>query len=164
MTHIKKLIILLLFCTLPLSATQVFVHEPEDFQPAVECSGVFIECHGEFLFLQTRAGKLHARKWGIPGGKIEKRESPEQAAIREVFEETGLDLTGCVSYTKTVYIKSEIDFVWHMYQAEFREKPAVTISAEHSSYNWLTLQEAMVLPLIPGEVQCIEVVYGSEVD
>jgi len=160
----KQLIILLFFCLSPLSAMQVFVDPPSDFQPAVECSGVFIEYQGEFLFLLTREGKPHAGKWGIPGGKIEKRETPEQAAIRETREETGLDLTGRVRFTKTVYIRSEIDFVWHMYQAEFRNQPIVTISAEHSAYKWLTLQEASALPLIPGELECIELVYGVQVD
>ena len=114
MTHIKKLIIFFFFCISPLSAIQVFEYEPGDFKPAIECSGVFIECYGEFLFLLTRTGKFHAGKWGIPGGKAEKGEAPEHAAIREVLEETGLDLTGCVGFIKTVYTRNEIDFVWHM--------------------------------------------------
>lgn len=31
-------------------------------------------------------------KWGFPGGAVELGETPEQAAIREVKEETGLDV------------------------------------------------------------------------
>lgn len=32
--------------------------------------------------------------WGIPGGLMELKESPEETAIREVYEETGLDISG----------------------------------------------------------------------
>ena len=33
-----------------------------------------------------------SRGWELPGGSIEKNETPEMAAIREVKEETGLDV------------------------------------------------------------------------
>lgn len=40
--------------------------------------------------LLQRRGDSH--KWGFPGGAIELGETPEMAAIREVKEETGLDV------------------------------------------------------------------------
>ena len=41
------------------------------------------------VLLQRRGD---SRKWGFPGGAIELGETPEMAAIREVREETGLDV------------------------------------------------------------------------
>ena len=34
--------------------------------------------------------------WALPGGRVEVGESPQEAAVREVWEETGLDVEGLV--------------------------------------------------------------------
>ncbi len=46
------------------------------------------------LLLTKRAQSLrsHAGQWALPGGRIDAGETPEQAALREVFEEVGLQL------------------------------------------------------------------------
>lgn len=46
------------------------------------------------LLLTRRALTLrdHAGQWALPGGRIDAGESPEQAALRELHEETGLRL------------------------------------------------------------------------
>lgn len=33
---------------------------------------------------------------------------------------------------------------------------------EHIEYQWMTLREALTLPLIRGEAECIRLAYGSE--
>ena len=59
--------------------------------PVVMGVGVIIvNASGEVLF-GKRSGS-HAPYWSIPGGHMEPGESFEQAAIREVAEETGLRL------------------------------------------------------------------------
>ena len=46
------------------------------------------------LILTRRAEQLrdHAGQWAVPGGRIEPGETPEQAALRELFEEVHLEL------------------------------------------------------------------------
>jgi len=43
-----------------------------------------------FLLLLKATGKFGGGLWNAPGGKIKDGESPQDAAKREVFEETGL--------------------------------------------------------------------------
>ena len=45
------------------------------------------------LLIRHHAGKPNAGKWNGPGGKIDPGESPRQAAVRELREETGLVVT-----------------------------------------------------------------------
>lgn len=48
----------------------------------------------QILLQLKNLGLFGGGKWNGPGGKIQPGESPEQAAIREVFEETGLKAKG----------------------------------------------------------------------
>lgn len=47
------------------------------------------------LILTRRSAMLknHAGQWAFPGGRIDQGESPQQAALRELYEEVGLQLT-----------------------------------------------------------------------
>jgi mutator protein MutT len=51
-------------------------------------------CDDAALLLTRRAGGLraHAGQWALPGGRIDPGETPEDAALRELAEEVGLEL------------------------------------------------------------------------
>jgi 8-oxo-dGTP pyrophosphatase MutT (NUDIX family) len=44
--------------------------------------------------LKQQPNDSEANTWGVPGGKIGKTESAEASSMREVYEETGIDLKG----------------------------------------------------------------------
>ncbi len=55
--------------------------------------GIIRNPQGE-IFITRRAADAHmANKWEFPGGKIEAGETPEQALVRELEEETGITAT-----------------------------------------------------------------------
>jgi 8-oxo-dGTP diphosphatase len=45
--------------------------------------------HGQLLLVRNWGGK---QQWGLPGGGVEWRETPVQAARRELYEETGVQI------------------------------------------------------------------------
>jgi 8-oxo-dGTP diphosphatase len=53
-------------------------------------SGVVRDQQGRFL-LVLRANDPEAGRWTVPGGRVDAGETLQQAAAREVVEETGLD-------------------------------------------------------------------------
>jgi mutator protein MutT len=56
----------------------------------VQIAIAVVERNGQFLVGQRPAGVPLAGLWEFPGGKIEPGETPEEAAVRECREETGL--------------------------------------------------------------------------
>ena len=61
-------------------------------RPVVEVAvGVLFDAHGQFLLTTRPAGKVYAGYWEFPGGKLEAGETIEQALIRELREELGIE-------------------------------------------------------------------------
>lgn len=70
----------------------------------VFAGGCVFDTDGKVL-LQCRGD---SKKWGFPGGAIELGETPEMAAIREVKEETGLDVK--VSNLIGIYTDCDMEY------------------------------------------------------
>jgi 8-oxo-dGTP diphosphatase len=58
----------------------------------VPCVGAVVHDAAGRLLLIRRGHDPHRGLWSLPGGRIEGGESPEEAVVREVREETGLDV------------------------------------------------------------------------
>lgn len=70
-------------------------------------AGVIIK-HGDEVLLCKRSPKESLpNHWSIPGGGIENGESPGQAAIREVHEETNIELTTDLDLVGMIDTKNE---------------------------------------------------------
>ena len=57
-----------------------------------DAAGFLIMDGGKALILRRSATSNKPGLWNLPGGGMEKGETTEQSAIRELFEETGLRL------------------------------------------------------------------------
>jgi 8-oxo-dGTP diphosphatase len=56
----------------------------------IRVAAAVIERDGKILIGQRRRNDTHAYKWEFPGGKVEPRENPAQALVRELREELGI--------------------------------------------------------------------------
>jgi 8-oxo-dGTP pyrophosphatase MutT (NUDIX family) len=126
---------------------------PEVFYSQLEVSSCFCEYDGKVLFVKRHPEKSQGDTWGLPAGKMEIGETPRHTAIREVYEEVGLDIDGDdLESIGALYCRqSGIDYIFHMFRKQFTSLPEVTIPLDELvEFRWLTIPEALELPLIAG--------------
>ena len=96
------------------------------------------------LALQRAEGGKRPGSWETVYGKIDAGERPEDAAARELNEETGLEPTALYNVTvNSFYLHAsrtvQMCIVFAAFVAEDGE---VTLGEEHQAYDWLSIDEA----------------------
>lgn len=67
-------------------------HYPGFMGPTIACVGAVVRDERGRLLLVRRANEPGRGQWSVPGGRVEAGETPQQALVREVFEETRLSV------------------------------------------------------------------------
>lgn len=89
---------------------------------------------GQILLLKRAANDCWmAGKWGLPGGKLDKGEQFEQAAIRESKEETGLSI--CEPKLVHILKNTKYDVKYFTVGSWFGK--IILDPVEHSDYQWI---------------------------
>lgn len=109
-------------------------------------AGVALRAPDGALLFMRRTGSP-AGTWALPGGLVEKGETPEQAARRELAEETGHGHDGPMAPMDR---RSPGDgLVFHTFEARVPERFAPAMNGEHDGYVWARPENAPQ-PLHPG--------------
>ena len=144
------------------SNISVYDKMPEQFFPQVEVAAIYVNVDDKILLLQLANHKQEKGSWGVPAGKLEVHEKPLQAAKRELFEETGINIESEDAFQSlgTLYIrKPELDYVYHLFGIRLGVIPSLSLSDEHCSYVWVSKEEAEALPLMNGAKQALDAYY-----
>jgi phosphoglycolate phosphatase len=120
-----------------------------DRLPVVTVGGLIFNEADEVLMLRTHKW---SGLWGIPGGKTKLGETSEAALIRELKEETNLDITAiefvlvqdCIGSTE---FYRDAHFVLLNYTCRATGSQTVLLNEEAEEYRWLPLEDALELPL-----------------
>jgi 8-oxo-dGTP pyrophosphatase MutT (NUDIX family) len=136
----------------------VFFKRPENFQVHIEAAGCYCEYEDKILFLKRHPDKPQGNTWTIPGGKLDPGETPHQGAAREVFEETGIFINPDeLEAIDSMYVRSAHNYIFHRFRKRFATLPIINLGlAEHTQARWVTISEALALPLIGGGREALE--------
>ncbi len=107
------------------------------------------------LLLRSAKSRWMPKKWGLPGGKIETGETPEEAAIREVKEEANLNVEN-LTYLKDLSDKWVDLFYTTDYDGD------VQIDFEHDDYEWVSRADVEQYDTTPRIVEIFDWVLKNE--
>ncbi len=124
--------------------------KPKAWLMLLTAKAVIVNKNNDVLLLK-RASKerMHAGKYDLPGGTMEQGETVEQALIREVREETGLEIANAELIKISEYPEGHersdelkaLRFVVKYNGDDFKD--VVLNEAEHTKFEWLSIDKAI---------------------
>jgi 8-oxo-(d)GTP phosphatase len=114
----------------------------ESFKKITAAGGLVINEEGEILFI------FRNDKWDLPKGKLESEELIDIAAIREVEEETGIDVTRIVNkiiVTYHTYVQNKEKILkenhWYLMNAEKNQLLVPQIEENITLVEWIPISK-----------------------
>jgi 8-oxo-dGTP pyrophosphatase MutT (NUDIX family) len=109
------------------------------------------------LLLQRAQGTRSPGSWEAVHGKIDPGETPEQAALREIKEETGLEIQRLYNVMVQPFYLHHANTVQLaiVFCAFADSNHTVTRSDEHQAHTWLSIGEAVNCYTWPRAIQAI---------
>lgn len=111
-----------------------------------------IVTRGNQVLLLKRLNVHGAGSWSTPGGHLDFGETPEECAIREAREETGLEIANVAfkAITNDVFETENKHYITIWMEAAYQSGEAVVAAPYESSeigwFNWDKLPQPLFLP------------------
>ena len=112
---------------------------------------IYLEKDGKYLMLYRNKKKndMNEGKWLGVGGHIEFGETPFQAVVREVKEETGLDLKSAEYRCVINFVNDDYDEI--IYQYTSSDFSGEVIECNEGELKWIPKEEVLSLPMWEGD-------------
>jgi 8-oxo-dGTP diphosphatase len=98
------------------------------------------------LLLRGPTDPWMPRRWNLPGGRIERGESPTEAAMRETYEEAGLRV---YALSPLAQVSLPGDGALHVLHADFWDGRVRLLDGENTRSAWVPREVAWTWDLIP---------------
>ncbi len=120
-------------------------------------AAALIDFDGRILLSKRPPNKSMPGCWEFPGGKLKKSETPEEALIRELKEEIGIDtVKSCLSPLAFASHNYE-DFHLLMPLFACRKWDGVPLALENQELGWFCPAEMRKLDMPPADIPLISV-------
>ena len=105
----------------------------------------YIDNGKEFLLLHRnkKPKDVHAGKWIGVGGKLEKGETPQECAVREILEETGLRVNKPILKGIITFPDFTPDNDWYTYVFKATEFEGELIDCDEGTLEWVPYEEIL---------------------
>ncbi|TRD22646.1 (deoxy)nucleoside triphosphate pyrophosphohydrolase [Palleronia caenipelagi] len=116
-----------------------------------------VDVDGRVLLAQRPEGKSMAGLWEFPGGKIEPGERPEDALIRELHEELGIDTwSSCLApLTFASHAYEEFHLLMPLFVC--RKWDGTPIAREGQVLKWVYPRDMRDYPMPPADIPLIPI-------
>ncbi|HEX8182246.1 MAG TPA: NUDIX domain-containing protein [Candidatus Saccharimonadales bacterium] len=101
---------------------------------------------GRVLILKrSDTARIRPGKWDLPGGIVEHKEDPNTAVLREIKEETSID----INTATIIHASTEVSpaYILTLFYSTKYYGDATAISHEHSSFEWINFDDFYNLDL-----------------
>lgn len=118
-------------------------------------AAVLLDGDGRVLLAQRPQGKSLAGLWEFPGGKIETGERPEDALVRELNEELGIEVAAC-DLIPTGFASHKYDDL-HLLMPVWRTRvwQGQVTPREGQSLEWVPIEALGDHPMPPADVDLV---------
>ena len=113
-------------------------------------AGLLIRCKDRYLLCKRSEEAVMPGLWSVPAGEVNLNEEPDEAAVRETFEETQIPIqVEDTAYITTLTGSAHDGGDFHVYTSEITDELRPILDFEHVASGWF-MSHSLPAPIDSG--------------